>query len=127
MLQKLVALVLAFALVLTGIIEPAYADSSYSGIIFDNHKETNSNYHYNYNYGSSNYSDNRKDASDQFVDGMVQGAAMTAGLAVGGAITCYALDGIATAFFPPAAALAAFCPAIGGATGGAGVVTQLAR
>lgn len=125
MLQKLIALVLAFALVLTGIIEPAYADSSYSGIIFDNHKETNSTDYYN--YGSSDYGNNRKDPSDQFIDSIVQGVVTTTGLAVGGVVTCYALDGIATAFFPPAAALAAFCPAIGGATGGAGVVTQLAR
>lgn len=125
MLRKLVALVIVLALVLTGIMEPAYADSSYSGITFDNHKESNSIDYYN--YGDIYYGDTDKDSSEQFIDSAIQGGITTLGTVVGGLVTCYTLDGIAAVFFPPAAALAAFCPTIGGATGGAEVVTQLIR
>jgi hypothetical protein len=125
MLRKFIAFAVAFALTLTGIMGPAYADSSSLGISFDNHKENNSAEYYT--YGDSYYGNTSQDPAEQFAESLVQGAVGMAGMIVGGTITCLALDGIATVVFPPAAALAAFCPAIGGASGGAGAIAQLAR
>lgn len=119
MLRGLIALVLAFAIAITGMANPAYAYSDNSTaqapIIVDNRGDNNS---ININSGNGYGSDPLNNPSNSFVDGLINGAATTAGFAVGGAIVCYALDGVATMFFPPASAAAAFCPTVGAAVGG---------
>jgi hypothetical protein len=123
MLRSLIAVIIAVSIVFTGIIKPAYAEDN---IINYN------NYNYNFNDFSVksdqyfiDYSDkNRKDLSN-FIEGIKRGALEAAGITVGGVIVCYSIDGVATAFFPPAATLAAFCPAMGGTLGSGNAATKL--
>ncbi|MEO1353447.1 MAG: hypothetical protein AAFW84_32585 [Cyanobacteria bacterium J06635_15] len=71
------------------------------------------------------------DALDPFVRGLGEGALQTGGVVLGGMLTCYAIDGIATAVFPPAAAAAALCPAMptvaGGATASFKIAPQIVK
>jgi hypothetical protein len=124
MIRSLIAFIAAFAIAFTGIMEPAYAYSNNSGTVLDNHKEHYSN---QYNYGDSYYGNGSEDPLGEHVDNVVNGAVKTVEFAAGAAIACYTLDGIATVFFPPAATLSAFCPALAGMTGGAKVATQMAH
>ncbi len=116
-LRRLIALILAFVASIAGIAEPAYAYSNNSGIVYDNHKEEY------YNPLQNNDKDHQKNPANSFVDGAVNGVMYAAGAMA----ACYVLDGLATGIFPPAAALASFCPAIGGATGGARAITGLTQ
>jgi hypothetical protein len=63
-------------------------------------------------------------AAPGFIESMADGAIYTIGFAVGATVVCYGADAIATAFFPPAAVLAASCPGVGAAAGGGGTVVQ---
>lgn len=121
MLRKLIAIILGLAVAITGFVTPAHAYSANSGIVFDHHQES---YSTGYGYSGGTTEDN---LSEEFVNGVVDGIVTTTGLAIGGVVACYALDGIATAFFPPAAALAAFCPSAGAATVGANALVQAAK
>ncbi|MEH2041615.1 hypothetical protein [Nostoc sp.] len=60
-----------------------------------------------------------KTITEKLANSVVNGFVTIGGFAVGGSLACYALDGIATMLFPPAAAAAAFCPAVGAMSGGA--------
>lgn len=120
MLRYVTAVFAALVIVLTGIAQPAYAYSQNSGIVFDNHQEHNSDdYYYSSRdyYGSSQNAYSDRTLTDSFVDGAVEGV----GGLVGAVTACYALDAVATTVFPPAAALAAFCPALGGAAAITGI------
>ncbi|MCC5603801.1 hypothetical protein [Nostoc favosum] len=128
MLRYLIAIIVALAISITGITRPAYAyTNNFAGFPPNSditiHQGDNSSINFNYaNSPDSERSPN--DPSQVFVNGVVNGAVTTAGVAVGGALVCYALDGIATAFFPPAASLAVFCPAVGAASGGTKAVLR---
>jgi hypothetical protein len=58
---------------------------------------------------------------------VVNGATETLGWAMGAVAVCYAVNGIASMGFPPAAVLAAYCPAIGAASGGGNIAVQAAH
>lgn len=128
MFRSLIAVIVALAIAVVGVVKPAYAYSSDSGVM-----SVNPSVVINGNDNSVSFYDSFdrfadegtiKEPSDAFVDGLVNGIAQTSGVVIGGVVVCYALDGIATAFFPPAAAVAAFCPAIGTAGGGAKAVLE---
>jgi hypothetical protein len=128
MFRSLIAVIVALAIAVVGVVKPAYAYSSDSNMGLVNPPITING---DGNSVSFNDSFNRfadegtiKEPSDAFVDGLVKGIAETTGVVIGGIAVCYALDGIATAFFPPAAAAAAFCPTIGTAGGGAKAVFE---
>lgn len=128
MFRSLIAVIVALAIAVVGVVKPAYAYSSDSGVMPVNPSITING---NGNSVSFNDSFNRfvdeetiKSPSNALADGLVKGIAETTGVVIGGMLVCYALDGIATAFFPPAAAAAAFCPAIGTAGGGAKAVIE---
>lgn len=128
MFRSLMAVIVALAIAIVGVVKPAYAYSSDSGVM-----PVNSSVVINGNDNSVSFYDSFdsfadegtiKSPSDAFADGLVKGIAETTGVVIGGIVVCYALNGIATAFFPPAAAAAAFCPAIGTAGGGAKAVIE---
>lgn len=114
MLRKLIAIILILTVAITGFVTPAYASSTNSLIIIDNHKEIYSNDN-NYNYAERT----TENSSEKFINSFIDGMTNTAGALAGAVAVCFALDGLATTIFPPAATLAAFCPSLGG---GAAVV-----
>ncbi|MBD2268034.1 hypothetical protein H6F62_04365 [Anabaena sp. FACHB-1391] len=127
MFRSLIASIIAFAIAVTVVVNPAYAES------------TDTNYYVNNSGGNgdlvsideslNSVSDGASlDLANTFINGLWKGVVETAGVTIGGVILCYSIDGIATLVFPPAAALAAYCPAmpaIGGALGGGNTVDQL--
>ena len=127
MFSSLIASIIAFAIAVTVVVNPAYAES------------TDTNYYVNNSGGNgdlvsideslNSVSDGASlDLANTFINGLWKGVVETAGVTIGGVILCYSIDGIATLVFPPAAALAAYCPAmpaIGGALGGGNTVNQL--
>ena len=131
MFRSLIASIIAFAIAVTVVVNPAYAES------------TDTNYYVNNSGGNgdlvsideslNSVSDGASlDLANTFINGLWKGVVETAGVTIGGVIggviVCYSIDGIATLVFPPAAALAAYCPAmpaIGGALGGGNTVNQL--
>jgi hypothetical protein len=128
MFRSLIAIIVALSIAGVGVVKPAYAYSSDSNMGLVNPPITING---DGNSVSFNDSFNRfadegtiKSSSDAFADSLVKGIVETTGFVVGGTLVCYALDGIATAFFPPAAAAAAFCPSIGAAGGGAKAIIQ---
>lgn len=123
MLRKLIAIILGLAVAITGFVTPAYAYSANSGIVFDNHQENYSTGYDGYGYSGRT----TEDWSEKFGNSIVDGVVTTTGVAIGGVVVCYTLDGIATMFFPPAAALAAFCPSAGAAAVGANAFVQAAK
>lgn len=128
MFRSLIAVIVALAIAVVGVVKPAYAYSSDSGMelvnppIVINGNDNSVSFYDSFDH----FADEEpiKEPSDAFVEGLVNGIVQTTGFMVGGTLVCYALDGIATAFFPPAAAAAAFCPAIGTAGGGAQAVIK---
>jgi hypothetical protein len=124
----LTAVIVALTIAVVGIVKPAYAYPSVSGIMpVNSHLVINGNDNSVSFYDSfDRFADERiiESPSDKFVEGLINGITQTTGAVIGGIVVCYALDGIATAFFPPAAAAAAFCPAIGTAEGGAKAVIE---
>ena len=112
MFRSLIASIIAFAIAVTVVVNPAYAES------------TDTNYYFNNSGGNgdlvsideslNSVSDGASlDLANTFINGLWKGVVETAGVTIGGVILCYSIDGIATLVFPPAAALAAYCPAIG--------------
>lgn len=129
MVRNLIALVLAFAISISGIVKPAYADSSNlsyvpanSTVVVNTQGDSNSVI-IRGSFNGESYG-TRQETSDSFVDGLINGAKTTLGVALGGAAVCYTIDGVATLFFPPAGALSAFCPAMGSAFGSGNAVNQ---
>jgi hypothetical protein len=128
MFRSFIAVIVALAIAVVGVVKPAYAYSIDSNMGLVNPPITING---NGNSVSFNDSFERFDdegtierPSDAFANGLMKGIAETTGVVIGGIVVCYALDGIATVFFPPAAAAAAFCPAIGTAGGGAKAVIK---
>jgi hypothetical protein len=123
MFRSFIALLVVFTIVFLGIINPAYAASREADImprsfpITINNKGNDNSVYFNTSFNSSDDKRATEDLSEELLDSVINGIVTTAGVAIGGAVVCYAFDGIATAFFPPAAALAAFCPGVGAATG----------
>lgn len=118
MLRSLIALVVAFAIAITGIAKPAYADSnlsSYSStdsaVVFNTQGNGNS-ITINDGFNEYGYGDMQPSTATP-IDPVLDAAVKTVEGVIGAAIACYAIDSIATLFFPPAGALSAFCPAIG--------------
>ncbi|MBD2243967.1 hypothetical protein [Nostoc sp. FACHB-888] len=123
MFRSLIALIVALVLTIAGITEPAYADSSNSNLLFvDSNIINNSGYanvnNWNDSFNSLHFPE-LENIGEKIFDTVVDGFIKTGGFAIGGALACYALDGIATTIFPPAAAAVAFCPVVGAASGGA--------
>ncbi len=113
MFRSLIASIIAFAIAVTVVVNPAYAESADTNSYFNNYGVINNIY----GNGNSVTIDNpskkdsyseKQDSSNPFIDGVIN----MAGSLIGGAIVCYSIDGIATVFFPPAAVLASFCPAM---------------
>src|SRR6478672_3687790 len=98
MFKNLIAFFVALTIMLTGVVSPAYAESNIapeSTIIAESNVV--------------------EDLGQKIVE-VTEGIAATV-------IVCYAIDGIAATFFPPAAALSAFCPTAGlGSTGVASII-----
>lgn len=125
MFRNLIALVIAFAIAFTGIVEPAHAYPDNSGVmpaishgfIEGNGNTVNINDSFNSNNGRTE--ELSSSVGDAITDGMIK----TLGGVIGGAVICYVIDSAATMFFPPAVALAPFCAAIGATSGGARLVT----
>ena len=82
----------------------------------------NNNFHRNNRVAHNSVLNNPDIWSDPFVKSLSDNAKITAGTAIGEAIVCYSIDGIATVAFPPAAALSPFCSAIGAVGGGSAIV-----
>ncbi len=120
MIRSIVAFVVMIIFTISSMAHPAYASPSPSTqnvpAASGKYVECGVQIGFVNSCGSNNQRDSgySSDASQEFVNNVVNGAVTTAGFVIGGAVTCYVLDGIATAFFPPAAALAAFCPVVGG-------------
>jgi hypothetical protein len=112
MLRNLVALMLTFVVGIMGIVQPAYAMTN---------PEIGNNVYVN---NSFNLTQEHENLALSFIESVGKGATTTVGVAVGGLIACYAIDGVATVFFPPAAALSAFCPAIGATSGGTTAIME---
>lgn len=120
----MIALVIGFVIAVAGVVKPAYALSSDLGVLPANfHVGIKGNDNL---IGINDSSDANNGGTDDlfwsFFEGVKTGIATTIGTVMGGAAVCYTIDGVATAIFPPAAALVAFCPAIGFTSGGATAV-----
>ncbi len=112
MFKTLIAVIVALAITITGFVKPAYADLSnlpfasatslYVAVI-DSESDNTASIRYAI-----------QDATKHFVDIVGKGFVETSAYALGAGAACYILDGVATLFFPPAAAAAAFCPLAGG-------------
>jgi len=123
MFRGLIALLIACVLTLTGLTAPAYADSNHVGglsmgakQLFDSHDIII------VNPPQPDFPSPGR--WEHFLKGLGDGALETAGLTIGGAAVCFAVDGVATTFFPPAAALLAYCPGFGATIGGGSVVSK---
>jgi hypothetical protein len=120
--KRAVSLVLVLCVLLLGTLTPnAYADElAGSGISSSRSKIEISGHHNSTtinNYPKDEYYGSQE--SSGFVDSVAYGAINTMGTIIGAVVVCYAVDAAATTFFPPAAALAAYCP-IAGTTMGSG-------
>jgi hypothetical protein len=124
MFRSFIASIIAFAIAVTVVINPAYAESTDTNYYFNNSGGNGNSVVIDNSLNRDGYSE-KQDSLNPFIDGLLKGLEEAAGVTIGGAIVCYSIDGIATAFFPPAAALASFCPAIGGSLGGGNTATQL--
>lgn len=117
MLRSLIALLVAFAIAVTGVVQPAYADStapnylSTSSLITINTQGEGNSVAIFDSFKAGDLGEVQQ-PSNAFIDGLVTGAEETIGVAIGGAIVCYSVGWIATAIFPPAGALAPFCSAL---------------
>lgn len=129
MLRKLIALVIIFAITFAGFVDPACADSSKVEIMPANSliEVRGNNNSLNFNNSFNDSSSGFEGPVSDFFNAVVDGAVKTVGVAVGGVLACYTIDGIATMFFPPAATLSAFCPSFGAASGGTSVVFEGAK
>lgn len=123
MFRGLIALIIACALTLTGLTAPAYADSNHVGglsmgakQVFDSHDTIIVN--------PPIPDPPQPGGWERFVKGLGDGALETAGLAIGGAAVCFAVDGAAATIFPPAAALLPYCPGFGATIGGGSAVSK---
>jgi hypothetical protein len=121
-LRGFIAVIATLVILLVGNAAPAYAGSTSAGTqpgyaqIMIEHKGNNDSYSFN---NSFNRYEKTDDFTEEFGSGIARGLGTGVGVAVGAAATCYILDGIATMFFPPAAALAPTCGYVGGLAGGA--------
>lgn len=121
MLKTLIVLIVAIVIGIVGLSEPSYAyTNDYNNLSISHHQNLTEGD----NVNSVASEETTEEPSKVFVTGVMNGAITTAGVAVGGALICLTLDGIASAFFPPAASLSIFCPAVGAASGGAKVVLR---
>ncbi len=98
MFRSLIAVIVALAIAVVGVVKPAYAYSSDSNMGLVNPPITING---DGNSVSFNDSFNRfadegtiKEPSDAFVDGLVKGIAETTGVVIGGIVVCYALNGM---------------------------------
>lgn len=121
MFRSLIALAVAFAIAIAGFVKPAYAYSGNSDVMPGNYNTEIRGNNNTVNFKDSFNNNNRGtvDPFDSFSKGFMDGAATTIGITIGGVVVCYTVNGIAATVFPPAAALAAFCPALGAVSGGA--------
>jgi hypothetical protein len=133
--KRVISSLLILCFFLVGTLTPinAYADELNSGSMSSSETRIDIDGHHNRttinNYPGDVYPESQgsSDLVGTFTEGMVHGAGITIGTMIGAAVICYGADAIATAVFPPAAILAAYCPAIGAAAGGGGTVVQGAR
>ena len=120
MFRGLIALLVACVLAITSLTAPAYAESNQVGGL---------------SIGAQQISDSHNTVIinpppvtpsfwDRFIDGVVNGALGTAGVAIGGAAVCFIADSAAATVFPPAAALLPSCPGIGATLGGGSAVSN---
>jgi hypothetical protein len=127
MLRKLITLILSLTITIAGIMQPAYAAPGDSTkptsfpITINNRGDNNLVYFHNsFNESGDRTVDTASETSDdKFFNGVEKGLLTTAGVAVAATAACYIIDGVASAFFPPLAVLAAGCPGAGAMAGGA--------
>ncbi|MHC5746623.1 MAG: hypothetical protein ACYTXT_32975, partial [Nostoc sp.] len=113
---------------ITGITKPAYAFANDFTALPQNsditiHQEDSGTVKFNYVNSPAN-EETTDDTSKVFVNNIVNGAVTTAKVTIAGGLLCFLIDGVATAFYPPAAQLGIFCPVVGAASGGAKAVLQ---
>jgi hypothetical protein len=129
--KRVVSSLLVLCVLLIGTLTPvnAYADELNSGGASSSETRVDISGHHNRttinNYPRDEYYGSQE--SPDFLGAVTEGAMYTAGFAIGAAVVCYGADAIATAFFPPAAILAASCPGIGVAAGGGSTVVRGVR
>jgi len=120
MMRNFLAVFLAFTIIFIGFTKPAYASS----VNFDFRSISSVSQ-------SSNFQDTFSPLSDsnpkskiilRFMEKMIGDAAKDI---TGYAVICYTADGLATTVFPPAAAIAPFCPALGTSAIGAKLIKTL--
>jgi len=123
MFRSLIALLVACVIAITSLTAPAYADSNNVGGLSIGTKQS-SDSHDIVIINPPLPEPPSPEFWKSFVDGVVNGALGTAGVAIGGAAVCFIADGAATTVFPPAAALLPYCPGIGATIGGGNVVSN---
>jgi hypothetical protein len=112
MIRGLIAVIVALAITITGFVKPAYAYSSDLVVLSVNPPHATTLNSEDGSTASIGYA--IQDATEHLVTIVSKGFAETVAYAIGAGAACYILDGVATMFFPPAAAAAAFCPVVGG-------------
>lgn len=125
MLRGLIAVFIAFTITIAGIAKPAYA---YSGAlnmtsVSPIEIQENGNSIYTGDFSKAQAYEEPKETSNSVIKALRDGAL---GM-IGGILVCYTLDAAATTVFPPAAALAAYCPSLGASSGGAKAVFEGAK
>jgi hypothetical protein len=129
--KHVVSSLLILYVLLVGTLTPvnAYADELNSGGASSSETRVDISGHHNRatinNYPRDEYYGSQ--GSPDSFGAVTQGAMSAVGYLIGAAAVCYGADAIATAFFPPAAILAASCPSIGVAAGGGSTVVQGVR
>lgn len=117
MFRGLIALLTVCIVVLTGLVAPAYAADNHVGGVSVGAKQTTDSHDIYVINTQPPRADSPSDL-EIFLTSIKQGVIGTAGVAVGGAALCFAIDGAATTVFPPAAVLLPYCPGFGVALGG---------
>lgn len=120
MFRGLIAIVVAFAIALSSFAKPSYAmpvESAMEAASTVIIQQGDNNFAQINPPAIEPISTSEPTAADEFWQGVQKGVVETSGAIVGGVIVCYALDGLATMIFPPAAAASAFFPTVGGLKG----------
>jgi len=119
MLHRIIALVAIFTVTLTGFNQPALAATqSTPGLLGDRFTFENASIQLDFS--------SQSDFLFRQVQNLIDGAVYAVGGMAGGAAICYAADAAATTVFPPAAALAPFCPALPSLVGGTAAAARVA-
>lgn len=114
LLRNLMAITIAFSVMFINFTQPVLAASTITDTVRDQVNLTINQG----DGGTITFGGPGNQTSNNPLSNFLDGALQTAEVMVGGVALCYAVDGLATTVFPPAVALAAFCPALPTFAGG---------